>query len=659
MDKRKGTPELRKAGKKIRPADIFPGALLAGELAVLLDTVSVLLGKALSVPKFALLLAVLFGLALWMAPGLRKLLTILLTAAAGLLLGCVLCWQDVSRNAAYTAVDEGKAQLYSGRRVMLLVPHQDDDINVLGGVMEEYVKYGSEVYVVFSTNGDYYDQAAVRIREAVRALGSIGIPEDHVIFLGYGDQWQKDGPHLYNAKPGQTLPSFVGYRETYGTEEHPSWQVGKAYTVDNFLTDVEDVILEYRPDVLYCVDYDYNIDHQALTLSFEKVMGKILKETDGYAPLVFKGFAYNTAWEAEADFYGENLLSAQNVFSEPYFQQPEIYRWEERVRLPVNGESLSRSVISAAQNKTLSLYESQGANMYGPRVINGDKVFWQRQTDSLCLTAQIQTSSGEGSLLNDFMIMESRNLTETGDTPWEGAWIPAVEDTEKTVRVRFPEPVDVADIVLYDHLDPEKNVLDAVISFEDGTSVKTGPLDPAGAATRIPVEKSGISGFAITLTQLQGEAGLTEIEAFSGREDSLPPYLKLMDEDGNFAYDYWIRSSGSQSFRLYTAGSAPDTREVYVLTCEGEGCSAAWEDDGIRVSCPAGKACVVTVAAKDGSISDSVYIQNPGSLERSWTRFWLRAEETVMKLCESKRLHERVFLCRMAQKLPEIFGIHG
>lgn len=639
---------------KITPGVLLFSGLLAGELSVLLDVVFVLCGRALSVPKFAVMLAVLFaGVLLW--PGtqqkMRKAAAMVLLAAVGLpLLIGTICWHGVSRSGGYTAVDTGKENLYAGKKVMLLVPHQDDDINVLGGVMEEYVKYGSEVIVVFSTNGDYYGQAEIRFREAINALENIGIPEDHVIFLGYGDQWERGGPHLYNGEPDVVFHSRIGYTETYGAEGHPSYRVGKNYTIDNFLEDIENVILEYRPDILYCVDYDYNIDHRALSMSFEKVMGKILKEQAAYRPLVLKGYAYNTAWEAENDFYMENLLSAQNVFAEPYHQQPEVYRWEERIRLPVNAESLSRSLISAEQNVTLSMYVSQNAFLYGPRVINSDKVFWQRHTDSLCHQAEIQTSSGAGNFLNDFMLLESQDLKELGDTPYDGVWIPEASDSEKQVTVTFLEPKDVNSIVLYDHPDPEKNVLNTLIAFPDGTSFETGALDPAGSATRFSVKKAKVSSFTIALTEVQGEAGLSEMEAYETSLNSEPSFVKIMDEDGNFVYDYWMDNSGEQRFLLYTDGEMPAAQEEYTLSCSNPACSAVWEGDTIRVTCPTGETCIVTVTSADASLSDSVFLRNPGKLERAWTMFWLRAEEGVLRLCETKRLHERLFVCRLYTK---------
>lgn len=636
-------------------SDIFFSLLLAGELSVLFDGVSVFCGKALSVPKFALLFGVL-ALFLLLIPAVgrkaRKNAALIVLVVVGLpLLVGTLCWNGVSKSAAYNAVDDGKAALYGERKVMLLVPHQDDDINVLGGVIEEYVKYGSEVYVVFSTNGDYYGKAEVRFREALDALNYLGVPEDHVIFLGYGDQWSSDGPHLYNAQPGQVMTSVYGAMETYGTAASPAYRLGRSYTIDNFLQDIESVILEYRPDVIYCVDYDYNIDHRALSHAFEKVMGRILKEETDYAPLVLKGYAYNTAWEAVNDFYADNLLATQDAFSDEYSPVPEVYRWEDRVRLPVNAEGLSRSVISAGQNKALSMYASQGANLYGVRVINSDKVFWQRRTDSLCVGAEVQASTGDALLLNDFMLLECDDLLN--GQPYDGVWIPEEGDAVRQVQVTFGKEETVSSVVLYDHPDGEKNILNARIEFDDGFCMETGPLDPGGAGTAISVGERKVSSFTVTLLETQGTAGLTEIEAFSQKESWRPEFVKIMDETENFVYDYWVDPTGVQRFSLYDPAGVARDFEVF---CLNRHCSAVREGEDILVECPAGEACVVYVTDEKGERLDTVYIRNPGSLERAWISFWLRTEETVMKLCETKRLHERIFVCRLASKAHGLFS---
>lgn len=637
---------------KRKLTSVFFAAILAGEAAVVLDIILVCFGRAQSVPKFAAMAAGLFLIMLFF-PGFRLERKRIAVAVCTLILTIplavgFLCWHSVSKAVVYQSEDAGKHALYGGKKVMLLVPHQDDDFNVLGGVIEEYVKYGSEVTVVFSTNGDYYGQAETRFREAQNALGHAGVPKDHILFLGYGDQWSEDGPHLYNAEPGKVMTSAFGRTQTYGTSAAPAYREGTEYTIDNFLLDIETVILEYLPDVIYCVDYDYNIDHRALSHSFEKVMGKILKENDAYRPVVLKGYAYNTAWEAVSDYYSDNLLPTQNAFREEYGKIPGIYRWEDRVRLPVHGEGLSRSVMSADQNTALSMYRSQGANMYGVRVINSDKVFWLRRTDSLCHNADIRTSSGDVALLNDFMLLECHDLLD--GEPHDGAWIPEGADAEKRIDVLLPEKQDVAEVVLYDHPDETRNVLNIRIAFDDGFSLETGPLHTGGAENVFAVNRENVSSFSVTILETEGEAGLTEVEAYGTGEKWQPEFVKIMDEAENFVYDYWIAEDGQQTFNLYNPGQMNVSDDLF---CLNENCSVRWQDDRILVNCPAGESCTVSVTDENGVTLDTVCIRNPGKLERLWKGIWLKAEETLMELCEVKRLHERVFVCRLITKLSD------
>ncbi len=636
---------------KAKTASLFSSLVLAGQWALILDAILVLNKKPLSVPKFAALLAVMFLLTLLPVWTRKRKNTLILVIAAVVLIPVLVilpCWYTVSRSVVYYPADDGtKSRLYGNQRVMLFAPHEDDDYNVLGGVIEEYTKYGSEVYVVFSTNGDYYGQGEERQREALAALGLMGVAEDHVIFLGYGDQSEPGYPHLYNGAPGQVIPSFTGNRETYGTAAHEAYLPGTAYTSDNFLSNLEQVITEYLPDVIYCVDYDYHNDHRALSLGVEKAMGRILNARQDYRPLVFKGYAYNTAWEAEDDFYAENLLAAQDVHGEKKSFVPANYRWEERVRLPVHGESLSRSVLSAGAYQVLCAYDSQGANKNAARILNSDKVFWQRPTESLCYGAQVTATSSDAALLHDFMLLDSRDLTNAGDTPWDGTWIPEETDPQKQVQVTFSQPQDVTDIVLYDNPEESSNVRNARITFDDGTQLETGPLDIGGAATTVPVNKTGVTGFTVTLLESQGQGGLAEIDAFGADRKTLPKYGKLMDTEGNFAYDYWIDPRGSQSFTLYTNGWDPE-RVTYAV--DSSDCAAVGEGQTVQVSCPTGKRCILTVSDENGQALDRVCIRNPGKMERSWKMFWLRAEGLGRKIWIERLLYDRLFLCRLYQK---------
>lgn len=628
--------------KKI--GNLFLSLFLTAQLMVLLDVAAVLLHKPLSAKKFAVCYLAVF-LFLHFVPFITK--KVRKTAVVTLLIVAVLaamvvpCWYVFSQNAVYDAPDNGKAALYSGKDVMLFVPHQDDEINVMGGVLEEYVKYGSRVNVVFSTNGDKNGLAETRMQEAVDALAFIGIPAENIIFLGYGDKWQDGQPHIYNAESGAVLTSHVGRTETYGSAAYNPYREGAAYTRENFLQDIESVILEYQPDILYCVDYDHHIDHRALSLSFEKVLGNILAEHPDYRPQVFKGYAYSTAWEAPKDFHRENILSTQNVFIGNKPQGQNIYRWEDRVRLPVQGEGLSRSLISADLFAPLAAHKSQNAWLQGQGVVNGDKVFWKRATTSLSYTAQVDVTSGKAGLLNDFMLLECDNLLLDELLPCDGVWIP--EDDTKTASFAFDAPEYIDFIRLYDHPSEDCNVLNARITFDDGESLETGSLVTGGSATKIPVSKADVSAFTITLTETTGAAGLTEVEFFSADPASALPFIKIMDEDENFLYDYWIDASGKQAFSLYGAENAKN----YLLDCSNDACSVRWENNTILVECPAGESCVVTVSSEDGSLSDSVRIRNPRGIVRMWNMSLRRLEETVMNACADHGLHQNLFVYKL------------
>lgn len=626
---------MRKTDIKHRLVPLCLGAVLGMEILLATDALVVFLGKSIS-PLYACggwaLLTV--GAAWLLRWNKKRLLT--WVCAIPLILGILLgagyaCWHSFSSNAAYEFPDMGKQKIYGNRRVLVIVPHQDDELNILGGVLEEYVRYGSSLYPVYVTNGDYAELAETRYREALAVFQQLGVPEDQVIFLGYGNEWSKDGPHIYNAAPGVVMESHAGKTETYGAPFHGAYREGRSYTIDNLMEDLQHVILDVTPDVIFCSDYDHHIDHKAVSLLFEKVMGNVLKENPDYTPIVYKAYAYGTAWEAEADYYGDQVLSTKNLFEEPYGQRPAVYRWEDRIRFPVNGAALSRSLVGSEGYELLGQYHSQGAQRMAAALLNGDKVAWQRRTDSLCLGAAVTVSSGEGKYLNDFMLVENDDLTDESRMPYDGIWTPAATDEAREITVTLAAASRVDTVVLYDHPSPEHNVLNTQILFSDGTVVETGALDPGGAATRVPVEKENVSSFRIVLKETTGtDAGISEVEAFADPAQRDGSFLKLTDGEGNFLYDYWTAPDGNATLGLYCDGDLPAVSETdYVVSVDSERATAVLENGVIRVRCPVGETVTLQVACGAAQVSDSIVIRNPGGWTRFWTGLWQDVEETL------------------------------
>ena len=618
---------MKKTNRAHRLFTLLVRLLLAVELCFFIDSVLAFSSTSIRVRTFLIIAALVFAGVTWFFSRREKalyrvfLLTTVLLAAGWLTVWTVhkrFNSPTVARGTRYADVETGKEALYSGKRVLLIVPHEDDDLNVLGGVTEEYVRHGSEVFVVFMTNGDYHCAGEVRITEAINLYGYIGIPEDHVIFLGYGDTMGTEDYHIYNAPLDEVITSSAGKSATYALDTHPPFRSEHPYTLRNLMQDMKDVILEKEPEIIYCVDYDRHWDHKACSLVFERVMGEILKERPDYSPAVFKGYGYSTAWYAQYDFFEPNNRSTQDFQTSLFGQQPEVYRWSERVRLPVLPGALSRSLPGSELYTELGYYASQVATDHAAAVINGDKVFWKRSTDSLVRNASVSASSGDAARLTDFMILDTDNLLNLGHLPCDGAWVPDEADPEKTAIFELGSPEDLYTLVLYDNPSANDNIRNALVTFDNGSSFETGPLDPGGAATRYFPNIQQVQRFQITILETEGSrAGITEVEAFTEPAPQVPTFLKIMDTNEDFAYDYQTGRDGKAVFLLYSDGIISDLdHAAYEVSCEGNRCSADIEEGALVVQLARGEMCTLTVKLKEGGLSDTIVVRNPSGSER-------------------------------------------
>ena len=618
---------MQKTNSRLRFSTLIISLLLAAELCFLIDCIFAFCSTSIRIRTFFGISIVVFLGVIWLAfrneTALRKVFVVTTVLLA---VGWLTVWiihkrfnsSAAARETRYADVETGKEALFSGKRVMLIVPHEDDDLNVLGGVTEEYVRHGSEVFVVFMTNGDNHCAGEIRIAEAIDLYRHLGIPEDHVIFLGYGDYMRTENYHFYNAPLDEVFTSSAGKSATYALDTHPPFRSGHPYTLRNLMQDMKDVILEKKPETIYCADYDRHWDHRCCSLLFDRVMGTLLKEEPDYSPAVFKGFAYSTAWYAQADFFETNILSTQDFQTSLFGQQPEVYRWSERVRLPVLPGALSRSLPGSELYTELGYYASQGATDHAASVINGDKVFWKRSTDSLGRNASVSASSGDSEKLTDFMILDTDDLLDLGHMPCDGAWIPDETDPEKTAFVELDSPEDLYELVLYDNPSESDNILNARVSFDNGSSFETGPLDPGGAATRFFPDVQQVQSFQITVLETEGAcAGITELEAFTEPAALAPTFIKIMDTNGDFAYDYQTDREGKAVFVLYSDGviPAPD-HDAYEVACEGSHCSADLEEGTLVVRVAEKETCKLTVKHKASGFSDTIMVRNPSSSER-------------------------------------------
>lgn len=524
---------------------------------------------------------------------------------------------------------------FKNKKVMVIVPHEDDDLLISGQVLPPMYKNGADVRVVFATNGDKRVSAYTRQSEACNALEKLGIPREKVIFLGY-----PDGTQLYVGKKAFSFSS--GWDHTYAGKGFKDYHFDRfgthaKYTAENMVDDIESVVLEYRPDYILAIDFDTHTDHRGVSISFEKAMERILKKESGYTPKVLKCFGYSLAWKSKPDFYALNIKSTvmqdREKNNDPSYETdvPQ-YRWNNRVRLPIDKKSLSHSILRCSEYKALSEHLSQYAYCYSERIINGDSVYWKRRTDSLTYNADISVSSGDASLLNDFRLIGVGNRTAGLHVKLENC-VSRIDknDAQKTVTVKFDSPKTVSCVSLYDNFGLNSNILGGVITFSDGSKVEVPALNADGSETRVVFEpKHNITSFTFKVTEYEGVAGLDEIEAFENAEyDMGISLIKLKNADtDDYIYNYLI-TPDEKSLNLGVYLSNPNAGYT-IKIIEGdsvklEGNTLVFDDDFEK--------CTVRAELNgDPSTYDQIIVKRHSERELKSYELFEKVNKTVFKI---------------------------
>lgn len=524
---------------------------------------------------------------------------------------------------------------FKNKKVMVIVPHEDDDLLISGQVLPSMYKNGADVRVVFATNGDKRVSAYTRQSEACNALEKLGIPREKVIFLGY-----PDGTQLYVGKKAYSFSS--GWDHTYAGKGFKDYHFDRfgthaQYTAENMVDDIESVILEYRPDYILAIDFDTHTDHRGVSISFEKAMERILKKESGYTPKVLKCFGYSLAWKSKPDFYALNIKSTvmqdREKNNDPSYETdvPQ-YRWSSRVRLPIDKKSLSHSILRCSEYKALSEHLSQYAYCYSERIINGDSVYWNRRTDSLTYNADISVSSGDASLLNNFRLIGVGNRTAGPNVKLENCVSRFDKsDAQKTVTVKFDSPKTVSCVSLYDNFGLNSNILGGVITFSDGSKVEVPALNADGSETRVVFEpKHNITSFTFKVTEYEGVAGLDEIEAFENADYDMGfSLIKLKNADtDDYIYNYLI-TPDEKSLNLGIYLSNPNAGyTIKIIEGDGvklEGNTLVFDDDFEK--------CTVRAELNgDPSTYDQITVKRLSERELKSYESFEKVNKTVFKI---------------------------
>ena len=303
------------------------------------------------------------------------------------------------------------------KKIIIFVPHQDDEINLVGNILDELVEHYS-VYIVYSSLEMDSKKAKIRKKEAMNSCMLYGIDSNHIKFLGFPDTPNSSGKHYF----------------TDGDVEI----VNKIY----------EVIESIKPDIIIGTDFDFHSDHRMLSLALDEALCKILKRYADYKPIYLKGFCYETAYYGVEDYSASAL---ENTKVKDSMLSNVSYRWEERLSISNNHKNCF--IFQQKAFKALKCHKSQYALLHARSVINSDNVFWQKRTDNLLLNnCHITASSGDVNKLCDLKVIDTNDIITVDPKKIDytkGLWIPDKNDLNPIINIQFDSGMNIHQIVLY------------------------------------------------------------------------------------------------------------------------------------------------------------------------------------------------------------------
>lgn len=167
--------------------------------------------------------------------------------------------------------------------VMLLAPHQDDEILSAYLYLSQLKAQDHRVSVVFATNGDYHGKyvAQCRYKESIDALQTCGILKKDIYYMGYADTGMQfyhsflfQLYHSESEKRHSSPYSQFTYHPINGETIHRMFYKEEAvYSRNNFVIDLKHIILYLNPDILIMPSvYDAHGDHLGLALFTKDIL---------------------------------------------------------------------------------------------------------------------------------------------------------------------------------------------------------------------------------------------------------------------------------------------------------------------------------------------------------------------------------------------------
>lgn len=413
-------------------------------------------------------------------------------------------------------------------KVLVIVPHEDDEALIAAGIIRDAILNGDTIKVAIVTNGDCngYDKTLGinRLNESINAMAVLGLSLDNLTAFGYSDTggfepWTRYTDsflyRLYHAQSeNDTLSSNFGNTETYGVpgvlDDYHYKQTGEHadYTRKNFVDDLTSYITSYMPDRIYTTSaYDRHGDHAYLNVFVTDILRGIVEDFPNYAPVLYEMIVHSTDGDVLWPVLDTDPLPLQEYTPPANIDEIPLL-WERRVsvQMPRDMQNIPRA--SNLKNVCLATYKSQYSNWIGS-FTKSDEFFWAKDFSNLAYRAKVSTSSCSNNgpqthatdgLIGGYLQLPCRSwIAEDGNDAW--------------IQLDWEEGQNISEVVLHG-IPNDGEVLSGTLLFSDGTVVPVGALPINGAEYTVKISLDNITWIRFTIEEFSGVAGIAEVEVF-------------------------------------------------------------------------------------------------------------------------------------------------
>jgi LmbE family N-acetylglucosaminyl deacetylase len=435
------------------------------------------------------------------------------------------------------------------KTILVVAAHPDDEVIMAAGRVSAARSNGDTIKVVIMTNGDIdgVTSGLQREGESVQSALTLGLTEQDVIFLGYPDGSTRQiydsasGTRVFTSAANQT--ATYGNRGLGGMEYHRYlYGVHGSYNRNTMLGDFQALLTNFQPDEVYThSNMDAHGDHEATVLFLTEALLTLKRSGVDLHTKVYQSIVWMYA-------------QAQGVAIGAYGNWPQISAsgWTPLVPiLPwstgcVPGDCLdlitlewsrvkrfvqppSMQVTDVASNLKALALPFDGAWFIS--WVRRDEFFWlDDYGTNLATTAQVTASSQDSAGGHPASMAVDGITGSIPDYPDIGKeWVTLGQRAGAWIQLDWSAPVRIAQVNLYDRLDPAENIQSGTLTFSDGSSVSVGALPPTGRVLPVTFSPRVVSWVRFTVNQAQGTAtGLVEIQALGAPASStanVPPHV--------------------------------------------------------------------------------------------------------------------------------------